>query len=212
METQNETNPKKSNYKLDFNVLLKKEFDPKREDYRMVISDAWKDMHHSRVQEWSSLGVVSAMHVAIIQLLNFISKNNTGGNQNLTSYSYIIFFAGIIGIFFALIGIGLTYRHRKILITKLNWITIAQYKLGLMIDITKTFSDSVNEKGVIPLEQTMIDKIKLYEKEINKEKGKRKYSFGINSIRRWSTSSLMIAFYFALILLDCFLIFYFIAN
>ena len=126
--------------------------EPSRDDYRLVITDAWQDIHHSRVQEWSSLGVVIAIHVAIIQLLDFL--NNDANNFKVT-----MIIAGLIGVMFAIIGIGITNRHRILMIKKMNWITLAEYKLGLLIDIHKELSENINNKGVIPLENTMITKL-----------------------------------------------------
>jgi hypothetical protein len=121
--------------------------------------------------------------------------------------SVVIVIAALIGIVFAVIGTGITHRHRKLVVTKMSWITMAQYKLGLMIDISHQFSDEVNDKGVILLDQPMIDNLRLYENEVNRSTrpGKDRYKL----VRRRSTSSLMFAYYLLLILLDGILVSYF---
>jgi hypothetical protein len=185
---------------LSLNDFLRKEFDPGPDDYRMVMDHAWRDIHHSKLQEWSSFGVITATHVGIAQLLNLF-KSNPG------SMSVVIVIAALIGIVFAVIGTGITHRHRKLVVTKMSWITMAQYKLGLMIDISHQFSDEVNDKGVILLDQPMIDNLRLYENEVNRSTrpGKDRYKL----VRRRSTSSLMFAYYLLLILLDGILVSYF---
>lgn len=188
----------------EFNLPLESDFEkPSREDYRLVISDAWKDIHHSRVQEWSSLGVVVAIHVAIIQLMNFL-------NNNPHNFNIAMVLAGVIGLIFAIIGIGITNRHRILMIEKLNWIIVAEYKLGLLIDFDQ--SKTLNKYGVIPLSKSMKKKLEHFKEQLNAEINgtKSKNYYGFKYIRLKSTSSLIIAFYLALILLDVFLTYYFI--
>jgi hypothetical protein len=100
---------------------------PAAEDYRMLIENAWKDLHHSRLQEWSSLGVVTGFHLVAIQIVRSSEELKI-----LISGQYLSATAFVIGILFALIGAAITCRHRKIMGTKMNWIWDAEKKLGLM--------------------------------------------------------------------------------
>ena len=100
---------------------------PEGEDYRMLIENAWKDLHHSRLQEWSSLVVVAGVHLAAIQIVRYSDEL-----KNLISVQYLSTTAFAIGTFFALIGAAITCRHRKIMSTKMSWIKDAEKKLGLM--------------------------------------------------------------------------------
>jgi len=100
---------------------------PKAEDYRMLVENSWKDLHHSRLQEWSSLGVVTGVHLVAIQIVRYSDKI-----RDLIPGIYLLSIAFAIGILFALIGAAITCRHRKIMSTKMNWILDAESKLGLM--------------------------------------------------------------------------------
>ncbi len=37
----------------------------RKEDYRLIIEREWADIHHSRVQEWTCLGVVTGTHLGL---------------------------------------------------------------------------------------------------------------------------------------------------
>jgi hypothetical protein len=100
---------------------------PKAEDYRMLIENAWKDLHHSRLQEWSSLGVVTGVHLVAIQIVRYSEELRVLiPSRNLPAIAFAI------SILFALIGAAITCRHRKIMSTKMNWIWDSEIKLGLM--------------------------------------------------------------------------------
>ena len=117
---------------------------PDAEDYRMLIENAWKDLHHSRLQEWSSLVVVTGVHWAAIQILEY---SNEIDKLNLFSIRHVLATAFAIGTLFALFGAAITCRHRKIMSTKMKWITDSEFKLGLMKDDKQ--DEKQNEKGII---------------------------------------------------------------
>lgn len=149
---------------------------PEKEDYRILIDNEWKDIHHSRIQEWSALGVITGAHLGIITLLDFAKDSAESINFQLIAWVGIL-----TGIFFSAIGIFMTMRHRRLMIIKLDWIYNAELKLGLI----KT---DKNPDGVIP--------------EIQLDPKSRKSWRGLVFPRLLSTSGLITLFYFALILLD----------
>jgi len=50
------------------------------ENYRLLIEREWADLHHSRVQEWTALGVVAGAHLGLIQLASFAVNEKIGIN------------------------------------------------------------------------------------------------------------------------------------
>ena len=122
-------------------------------NYRFLIETEWKDIHHSRIQEWSALGIIAATHIGLIQLLRFVSDLEISG----ISVKILISIFCLIAILFAFIGILMVCRHRRLMWIKLNWIYEAEEKLGLI----KTDD---NKNGIIPKGY----KMKKYSNKYNK--------------------------------------------
>ena len=149
---------------------------PEKEDYRMLIENEWKDLHHSRMQEWSALAAITAAHVGIISLLNYAKGLVEGGGFSLIAWA-----ATFVAVMLAVLGCLLTMRHRRLMVIKFDWIYNAELKLGLI----KT---EENPDGIIPLAQ--LDK-----------KTQRGWK-GLLFPRLLSTSGLMFLFYLGLIIVD----------
>jgi hypothetical protein len=144
-------------------------------DDRLLIEREWADIHHSRVQEWTALGVVAGAHLGLIQLGNFAI-----GKGIALSSGAIVNTAAIIGIVFSIIGGLLTCRHRRLMQVKLGWIYRAELHLGLV----KTNEDA---DGIIPCSAEM--------------RSKREWR-GLSFPRLLSTSFLIFCFYCVFFLLD----------
>ena len=97
------------------------------ENYRLIIDSSWKDIHHSRNQDWTSLGVVFGAHIGIFQLLNYLKEKMTSPS---ISISYAI--GALLGIILSVIGALIAYRHRDLLKEKIKWITEAERRMGLL--------------------------------------------------------------------------------
>lgn len=170
---------------------------PNFDDYKFFIDNEWKDIHHSRIQEWSALGVIAGIHIGIIQLIKFV--NVSFSPVSLQILVIIGFFCGIL---FSILGGLITLRHRRLMWIKLNWIFEAEDHLGLI-------KDEENLKGIIPRDAKMkknsfLSK-ELYKKEeSNPDKKNQGKSFWNKLMwpRLISTSWLILAFYFLLIVFD----------
>lgn len=171
------------------------------ENYKFLIETEWKDIHHSRLQEWSALGVIAAIHVGLIQTIKLI--NTIGENEKLLSYFSIA--ACLIALLFCLIGVLMTCRHRRLMWIKTNWIFEAEDKLGLV-------KKSNDDKGIIPEDYMKVKSVKYNEiiKREAKKNDKSKFCiFKRASIwnrlmwpRSLSTSWIIIMFYFLLSIID----------
>jgi len=157
---------------------------PEPEDYRLVIERAWADIHHSRIQEWTALGVVTGSHIGILQLIKTLRESSSD-----LSFPLI----GIIGActagLFAIFGALMTLRHRHLMRIKLRWIYSAEEKLGLILN-------QENEMGVIPANAKMETPL-----------GWR----GLAIPRVLSTSFLILCFYILLLILDIASLFFFVS-
>lgn len=111
---------------------------PTPEDYRLLIERAWADLHHSRIQEWTALGVVMGAHLGLIQLVKLAAE----GSVPVGSPTLAVL-AGLLAAIFSVLGSLMTCRHRQLMRVKLRWIYEAERHLGLI----KTTD---NPKGVIP--------------------------------------------------------------
>ncbi len=148
---------------------------PDPEDYRMLIECEWADLHHSRSQEWTALGVTTGAHLGILQLI-VMSMETTLPIAN----SIIVIGGAVIGIIFAITGALMTMRHRNVMLVKLSWIFKAEDALGLI-------EGEDCPKGVIPRRR-----------EIPPAPAWNALALP----RLFSTSFLIIQFYLLLILLD----------
>ncbi len=145
------------------------------ESYRLLIEREWADLHHSRVQEWTALGIVAGAHLGLIQLANFAINDKIG-----VSPQNIVFFACILGIILSIIGALMTCRHRRLMQIKLNWIYQAELQLGLI----KT---NENPDGIIPSDAAVQSNIKWR---------------GLSLPRLLSTSGLILCFYAMFLFID----------
>jgi len=111
---------------------------PIEESYRTLIKMEWADLHHSRVQEWSALGVITGAHLALTQIPKVL------GDLKLPMDAATIgIIASLFGFMFAIVGAMVTCRHRRLMYIKLTWIYEAEEKLGLI-------KDNSNPGGIIP--------------------------------------------------------------
>ncbi len=91
------------------------------------IETEWRDIHHSRIQEWSALGVVTGAHFALTQLPKLMTDAKVAVNIKTISTLGIV-----LAIMFAVLGALLTCRHRRLMQVKLGWIFEAEEKLGIV--------------------------------------------------------------------------------
>jgi hypothetical protein len=120
--------------------IYKRPYSPQREDYRLLIEREWADLHHSRVQEWTALGVTTGAHIGLIELLRFTQTPSMP-----IPFSVVVYLAALAGIIFCVLGMLLTCRHRKLMVEKLGWIFQAEDQLGLIKGERK-----YTENGIIP--------------------------------------------------------------
>ena len=149
------------------------------ESYRLLVEREWADLHHSRVQEWTALGVVAGVHLGLIQLAGFAINEKIGIDPQV-----VINIAGIFGTILSIIGALMTCRHRRLMQVKLGWIYQAELHLGLI----KT---DENPDGIIPVSAAMQSKIEWR---------------GLSLPRFLSTSGLIFCFYLMFFFLDIFVI------
>jgi hypothetical protein len=146
------------------------------ENLRFFIGSEWKDIHHSRIQEWSALGIIAAAHIGLIQILKIIGDIP----DTRLLILYLIPFFTLLALLFCLLGIIMVCRHRTLMTIKLNWIYEAEYKLGLIK--TKEQPD-----GIIP--------------EIARMKNHSKWN-NLTWPRKFSTSWIMAMIYLVFGILD----------
>jgi len=147
---------------------------PSPETLRTFIVTEWADLHHSRVQEWTALGIVAGVHVVAIQIVSFLIDKRA-----LAAPHMLVLLASVIAAGFAAFGILITCRHRHLMKVKLHWIFLAEEKLGLIHDDT--------HPGIIP----------------RADAPTRSYGWeGVAVPRLLSTSGLIIGFYALLIIVD----------
>ncbi len=140
-----------------------------------LMKTEWADLHHSRMQEWSALGVVTGAHIVVAQMHKLF-----GGTSVTIPPSVIALVGYFFGLFVTIIGALVTCRHRVLMQDKLNWIYSAELKLGLIIT-------PVNLNGVIP------EKAKM-------KKTPRRHGLAIPDI--FSVSGLIFMFYIVFLLFD----------
>ena len=120
---------------------------PTPEDYRLLIEREWADLHHSRIQEWTALGVVTGAHIGLIQLVKFATDASV--NVELSTLAVL---AGLLAVIFCVLGALMTCRHRQLMRVKLGWIYQAENHLGLI-------QTTANPKGVIPENALMVKQL-----------------------------------------------------
>lgn len=148
---------------------------PTAEAYHVFMEAEWRDVHHSRLQEWSALGVVVGAHFAIFQVVKVVREIAPEIGVQL----YVLVGAIVAGLFAAFGGL-ITMRHRHLMRVKLYLIFQAEDRLGLI-------KDDQNTLGIFPREIAP------------KEPGSWD---GLSWPRPLSTSGLILSFYLLLLLLD----------
>ena len=157
---------------------------PTREDYRLIIERQWADIHHSRIQEWTALGVITGIHLGIIQIPKLAH-----GVVLPFLFSVLCYSAFIICIAFTILGSILTCRHRRLMEIKLSWIFQAEDKLGLIKGKCQN-----NEPGIIPRAIPMN----------NQGITERAFWEKLSLPRLLSTSGIIFCFYILLFIIDAF--------
>lgn len=154
---------------------MSEESKPTSEGLVSFVQNEWADLHHSRVQEWTALGVVAGVHLGLAQVVNLALDKHPSLTLGL-----LVVAAAAIGAAFGILGILITLRHRHLMRVKLNWIFQAEEKLGLI-------KDKHNPYGIIP----------------RKDSPTTPYPWrGLSAPRPLSTGGLVIGFYALLILID----------
>jgi hypothetical protein len=92
-----------------------------------VLDNEWRDIHHSRIQEWSSLGIVAAAHAALSQVPKLVADSTI--NLRPTT---VVLIASALAAAFAIVGALVTCRHRRLMVIKLRRIYDVEDKLGLV--------------------------------------------------------------------------------
>jgi hypothetical protein len=139
------------------------------------IQTEWADLHHSRVQEWTALGVVAGIHFGLAQAADFAEAKLPG-----VAPAMVVLVASLLGGAFAVLGILITLRHRHLMNVKLRWIYEAEDRLGLV-------KHKDNPAGILPKDDVM---------------AMPRRWVGLSAPRPLSTGGLMIGFYALLLLLD----------
>lgn len=102
------------------------------------VDQQWADLHHSRIQEWTALGVVTGAHIGLLQLAFLLVRINLDIPLPL-----VVALGSTIAALFSLFGALMTCRHRRLMQIKIQWIQEAEKQLGLV----KT---TENPKGIVP--------------------------------------------------------------
>ena len=151
---------------------------PNPDAYRLLVERQWADLHHSRIQEWTALGVVTGAHLGLIQLVKLIKEAAV-----IINIPTLVIFTSIIGALFSILGALMTCRHRQLMKVKLGWIYEAEEHLGLI----KTQGNE--EEGIIPDNAKMKTQIQWK---------------GLAIPRILSTSGIILCFYIILFAIDTF--------
>jgi len=99
-----------------------------------LIANEWADLRHSRMQEWSALGVVTGAHLAMTQIPKVLDMDSFSAGLGIGCSIFLLVFA--------VIGMVIVCRHRRLMCTKLNWIYEAEERMGLI-------KSADNPKGIL---------------------------------------------------------------
>jgi hypothetical protein len=114
---------------------------PSEESIRHFIDCTWKDIHHSRLQNWTGITVVTAFHVGMLKIFEF--------SLNRQIYHFDIKLVLLIfGALFCLIGFLITKIHQNQLYNKLNWIKEAEEELNTIVFLKNVNNEKY--KNIIP--------------------------------------------------------------
>ena len=97
--------------------------EPSQETLKHYIDYTWKDIHHSRLQNWTGITVVTAFHIGIFKVVEFLYENSF-----LNTKSKIVIFS--FGALFCAIGYLITFLHQKQMYERLGRIKRAEQMLG----------------------------------------------------------------------------------
>ena len=150
---------------------------PTADDYRVLLRTEWADLHHSRIQEWTALGVVTGAHVGILKMVSLLREVDSP-----LPFTSLAVLGSIVAALFGAFGALMTCRHRNLMQVKLGWIYEAEEHLGLI-------KSSKNPKGVIPENAQM---------KVGRDWGR------LSVPRFLSTSWLILCFFVLLIVIDAF--------
>lgn len=146
---------------------------PDAESYRTFIANKWTDIHHSRLQEWSALGAITAIHLGLLYIFNHIGEKIENSNTWFIIGAILICLFGCI---FNILGALITCRHRRLMIVSIDWINQASKRLGL-----------VQPEGIVP----------------EKDEQKEPLSYdGLSSPSIFSVSWLILLIYIFLLIFD----------
>jgi hypothetical protein len=135
----------------------------------------WRDIHHSRIQEWSALGAVTGAHIALFQTPRILAE--AGFSLGVGPAEAL---GCALGALFAIIGALITGRHRNLMQHKLRWIYDAEVLAGLVRTAQTPY-------GVLPKSIAMVEEPKWR---------------GLSFPRFLSTSGLMLSFYLTFLTFD----------
>jgi hypothetical protein len=184
------------------------------ESTRHFIDYTWKDIHHSRLQNWTGITVVTAFHIGILKIIDLLRVNN-----HLMCINRILLGFGAA---FCLIGFLITRIHQQQLYKKLDWIINAEKSLKTIRFVndteknTKLLKLNKLKNKIVELEVKMnkiekIEKKKKLEETIKKLKAKKKKieeketnNTKPSFLKRnfWTAGALMGYFYLLLMILD----------
>ncbi|MDX2440183.1 MAG: hypothetical protein QNK40_06480 [Desulfobacterales bacterium] len=97
-------------------------------NYRLVVQDSWKDIHHSRNQDWTALGAILAAQFGVFKIIETFSEKG----ERLIDQPKIYLVACLAGIVLSYAGLCVTRRHKSLSKIKLDWITEAENRLGVL--------------------------------------------------------------------------------
>jgi hypothetical protein len=102
----------------------------------------WKDIHHSRLQNWTGITIVTTFHIGILKLTEYFLDNKAFNETlKITLFTF--------GSLFCLIGFLITRVHQKQLYKKLGWIKAAEEKLGLNLFKNESPIEKKNEDKLL---------------------------------------------------------------
>lgn len=116
---------------------------PQPEDYRLLITSSWEDIHHSRTQEWRALVAITGAHLVIFQAINYGYQRDA-----LSGLVWPALVGGGIALAAAISGALMACRHRRLMRVKVRWIYRAEWFLGLVREKTEKVIADEEEKSV----------------------------------------------------------------
>ena len=121
---------------------MSKEEQPSEESIHHFLDYTWKDIHHSRLQNWTCITVVTVFHIGILKILEF----NFSKNIIDPLFLKLLLIAGAL---YCLVGYLIVMKHQFQLWGRLKWIRKAQHKLSLSTFIDSEYEKPTTTKGKI---------------------------------------------------------------